>query len=54
MIKIREERSKDGDIPKIYLNVENKYELVEDSYPLIIKPKTLTHSTYEASVLEKK
>ena len=54
MIKIREERPKDGDIPKIYLNVENKYELVEDSYPLIIKPKNITHSTYEASVLEKK
>ncbi|VFJ15193.1 conserved protein of unknown function [Candidatus Nitrosocosmicus franklandus] len=54
MIRIREETPKNGGSPKVYLNVENKFEVIEDSYPVVIRPKSLTHSVYLASVLEKK
>jgi hypothetical protein len=54
VIRIKEERPKDGSVPKIYLNVENKFELMQHSYPLVIRPKNLVHSEFHASILEKK
>jgi hypothetical protein len=53
MIRIKEEKPKAGNVPKIYLNVENKFELIQNSYPIVIRPKNLTYSEYYASVLEK-
>ncbi|HEU5119692.1 MAG TPA: hypothetical protein VFT71_01785 [Candidatus Nitrosocosmicus sp.] len=53
MIRIKEEKPDTADLPKIYINMENKFELIQDSYPVFIKPKNLTLSEYHASVLEK-
>ena len=53
MIRIKEEKPKAGTLPKIYLNIENKFEIIQNSYPIVIRPKNLTYSEYLAVVLEK-
>jgi hypothetical protein len=53
VIRIKEERPEAGALPKVYLNVENKFELMQNSYPIVIRPKNLTHSEYHASIMEK-
>ena len=50
---IKEEKPNEASLPKIYLNLENKVEIIQDSYPIVIKPKNLTLSQYRASVVEK-
>jgi hypothetical protein len=50
MIKIKEEGIGENKNLKIFINLDNHHEMVFESYPVVIKPRDFTHSTYEASV----
>jgi hypothetical protein len=54
VIRIKEEKIRSGQSEKVILVLDNHSEIIFDSYPVVIKPSHMKHTTYQGSVLEKK
>lgn len=53
MIRIREGKPDSDQSEKVFLALDNQKEIAYDSYPVVIKPPSMDHQIYKASVLEK-
>ena len=53
MIQIKEGKPDSDQSEKVFLILDNHSEILYDSYPVVIKPPTMDHLIYKASVLEK-
>jgi hypothetical protein len=53
MIRIKEEKLRSGQSERVFLVLDNNSELIFDSYPVVIKPPSMKHIIYSASVVEK-